>query len=152
MLIDSEMASKTMANPVLSNPVPVTKLGIKIVMAQPKDTSTESVFCIKEEASQSSIAVITVSDKDGSDDFHVTNDFDLVSVEDCDDKTQKNQTTKVVPNSPSSLPVQEEKKIGFTGHYRLSNRLIQPKGDMGISTWTRAFLDVNQQLLQPKSP
>ena len=90
MLIDSEMASKTMANPVLSNPVPVTKLGIKIVMAQPKDTSTESVFCIKEEASQSSIAVITVSDKDGSDDFHVTNDFDLVSVEDCDDTKESN--------------------------------------------------------------
>ena len=136
MLIGSEMVSKTMANPVPSNPVPVTGLGIRIAIAQPKETSNESVLCIKEEAaSQSSSAVITVSDEDGSDDFHVTNDFELVSVEGCDDdKTQKNQTTKFVPNSPSSSPVQEEKKIGFAGHYSLSNRLIQPKGDMGIST------------------
>ena len=123
-----------MTNPVPSNPVPVTGLGIRIAKAQPKETSNESVLCIKEEASQSSSAVITVSDKDGSDDFHVTNDFDLVSVEGCDYKTQKNQTTKFVPNSSSSSPVQEEKKIGFAGHYSLSNRLIQPKGDMGIST------------------
>ena len=65
----------------------------------------------------------------------MTNDFELVSVEGCDDdKTPKNQTTKFVPNSPSSSPVQEEKKIGFASHYSLSNRLIQPKGDMGIST------------------
>ena len=136
MLIGSEMASKPISNQIPSNPVPVTGLGIRIAIAQPNEISNESVLSIKEEATvEPSNAVITVSDEDGSDDFHVTNDFELVSVEGCEDnKTPKNQTTKFVPNSPSSSPVQEEKKIGFAGHYSISNRPIQPKGDMGIST------------------
>ena len=53
----------------------------------------------------------------------------------------------------------KEKKIGFSGHYSLSNRLIQPKGDKGISTLnqtisrceparirTQNHLEVNQNL------
>ena len=134
MFIGSEMApNQIMSNTIQPNPVPVTGLGIRIAIAQPKETTSESVLCIKEEATgQSGSAVITVSDDDGSDDFHVANDFELVSVEGCEstcdnDKTPKSQTTKFVPNSPSSSPVQEEKKIGFAGHYNLSNRPIQPK-------------------------
>ena len=128
--------------PTQPNPVPVTGLGIRIAIApnpKPKETPNESVLCIKEEASgQSGSAVITVSDDDESDDFHVANDFELVSVEGCEttddnDKTPKSQTTKFVPNSPSSSPVQDEKKIGFAGHYSVSNRPIQPKADMPIS-------------------
>ena len=135
-LIGSEMASNSMSNQMVSNPVSITGLGMTFAIAQPRQTSNESVLFIKDEATgQSSSAVITVSGEDGSDDFHVTNDFELVSVEGCDDdKTPKSQPTKFALNSPSSSPVQEEKKIGFAGHYSLSNRFIQPKEDMRIST------------------